>query len=228
MTPRERVLLVDDDSRVLAALERALMIKGFDISTAECGTQALESIRRRIYDVIVLDIQMPDIDGVEVCRRLRDGGDRTPVLMLTARDGVQDRVLGLDVGADDYLVKPFALDELIARIRALVRRAELDGRDGVLRFADLVLDPASVQVWRCEHLVELTAMEFRLLALFMRNPRRVITRDLVVEQVWGTDPDLCSNSLTVHVSTLRRKIEGDGATRLLHTVRGVGYVLREP
>jgi two-component system response regulator MprA len=225
---RDRVLLVDDDLRVLEAIERALAIKGFVVSTADCGERALEQIALHVYDVIVLDIQMPDIDGIAVCQRLRGDGDLTPVLMLTARDGVQDRVLGLHVGADDYLVKPFALDELIARIRALLRRAEQEGRARVLRIADLVLDPTSVSVRRGDREIELTLMEFRLLELLMRNPRRVITRDLVVDQVWGGELDLASNSLTVHISTLRRKLEATGASRLIHTVRGVGYVLREP
>ena len=228
MPSRDRVLLVDDDLRVLEAIERALAIKGFVVSTADCGERALEQIALHVYDVIVLDIQMPDIDGIAVCQRLRGDGDLTPVLMLTARDGVQDRVLGLHVGADDYLVKPFALDELIARIRALLRRAEQEGRARVLRIADLVLDPTSVSVRRGDREIELTLMEFRLLELLMRNPRRVITRDLVVDQVWGGELDLASNSLTVHISTLRRKLEATGASRLIHTVRGVGYVLREP
>ena len=228
MPSRDRVLLVDDDLRVLEAIERALAIKGFVVSTADCGERALEQIALHVYDVIVLDIQMPDIDGIAVCQRLRGDGDLPPVLMLTARDGVQDRVLGLHVGADDYLVKPFALDELIARIRALLRRAEQEGRARVLRIADLVLDPTSVSVRRGDREIELTLMEFRLLELLMRNPRRVITRDLVVDQVWGGELDLASNSLTVHISTLRRKLEATGASRLIHTVRGVGYVLREP
>lgn len=228
MPSRDRVLLVDDDLRVLEALERALALKGFVVSTADCGERALEQIARHYHDVIVLDIQMPDIDGIAVCQRLRGDGDLTPVLMLTARDGVQDRVLGLDVGADDYLVKPFALDELTARIRALLRRAEQEGRARVLGFADLVLDPTTVNVRRGDREIELTLMEFRLLELLMRNPRRVITRDLVVDQVWGGGLDLASNSLTVHISTLRRKLEATGASRVIHTVRGVGYVLREP
>ena len=227
MTPRERVLLVDNDSHMLEALERTLTIRGLEISTAECGTQALESVRRRMYDAIVMDVHLPDIDGLEVCRRLRDGGDQTPILILTVRDGVQDRVRGLSVGADDYLVRPFALDELAARIRALIRRADLEGRVGMLQFADLVLDPVSVQVWRRGRLVELTVMEFRILKLLMRNPGRVIPREMIIEQTWGTEPSLASNSLTVHVSRLRRKTESDGAGRLLHTVYGVGYVLRE-
>jgi len=227
VTPRERVLLVDNESHMLEALERTLTIRGLEISTAECGTQALESVRRRMYDAIVMDVHLPDIDGLEVCRRLRDGGDQTPILILTARDGVQDRVRGLSVGADDYLVRPFALDELAARIRALIRRADLEGRVGVLQFADLVLDPVSVQVWRRGRLVELTVMEFRILKLLMRNPGRVIPREMIIEQTWGTEPSLASNSLTVHVSRLRRKTESDGAGRLLHTVYGVGYVLRE-
>jgi len=180
-----------------------------------------------MYDAIVMDVHLPDIDGLEVCRRLRDGGDQTPILILTANDGVQDRVRGLAVGADDYLVRPFALDELVMRIRTLIRRADLDGRVGVLQLADLVLDPVTARVWRSERLVELTGMEFRILKLLMRNPGRVIPRDMIIEQTWGTEPSLASNSLTVHVSTLRRKIECDGASRLLHTVYGVGYVLRE-
>lgn len=212
---------------MLEALERTLTIRGLEISTAECGTQALESVRRRMYDAIVMDVHLPDIDGLEVCRRLRDGGDQTPILILTARDGVQDRVRGLAVGADDYLVRPFALDDLAARIRALIRRADLEGRVGVLQLADLVLDPVSARVWRGERLVELTVMELRILKLLMRNPGRVIPRDMIIEQTWGTEPSLASNSLTVHVSNLRRKIECDGASRLLHTVYGVGYVLRE-
>ncbi len=227
MTPRERVLLVDNDSHMLEALERTLTIRGLEISTAECGTQALESVRRRMYDAIVMDVHLPDIDGLEVCRRLRDGGDQTPILILTVRDGVQDRVRGLAVGADDYLVRPFALDELVMRIRALIRRADLEGRVGMLQFADLVLDPVSVQVWRRGRLVELTVIEFRILKLLMRNPGRVIPREMIIEQTWGTEPSLASNSLTVHVSRLRRKTESDGAGRLLHTVYGVGYVLRE-
>jgi two-component system, OmpR family, response regulator MprA len=176
--------------------------------------------------VILLDVLMPELDGLETCRRLRDTGDRTPVLMLTARDGVGDRVAGLEAGADDYLVKPFAIEELLARVRALLRRSGWSGDDGVLRFADLSLDPAAHVARRGERVLELTRTEFLLLELFLRHPRQVLTRAQIFDAVWGYDFGPASNSLEVYVGYLRRKTEAEGEPRLLHTVRGVGYVLR--
>jgi two-component system response regulator MprA len=186
----------------------------------------LDSLADSRHDAVVLDVAMPGIDGLQVCRRLRDAGDRTPVLMLTARDAVDDRVAGLDAGADDYLVKPFALKELKARLRALLRRAG-PGADGSLRFGDLVLDPVAYEVWRGERRLELSRTEFNLLALFLAHPRQVLTRSQIFERVWGYDFGASSNSLGVYVGYLRRKTEAGGEPRLLHTVRGVGYVLKD-
>jgi two-component system response regulator MprA len=224
---RHTVLVVDDDPRVLEALRRALTLKGFGVATAQGGEEALSLLALSAPDAVVLDVQMPDVDGIEVCRRLRDAGDRTPVLMLTARDAVADRVLGLEAGADDYLVKPFALEELIARLRALLRRSAADGGAAVLRFADLTLDESTFEARRGERVLQLTRTEFQLLGTLLLNPRRVITREALFERVWGYDLDLGSNSLAVYISSLRRKLEEGGEGRLIHTVRGVGYSLRD-
>ena len=223
-----RVLIVDDEPAVRAALDRALRLDGYDVALAADGREALDRVAEMRHDAVVLDVAMPGIDGLEVCRRLRDAGDRTPVLMLTARDAVDDRVAGLDAGADDYLVKPFALKELKARLRALLRRAEApEDSDGVLRFADLTLDRGAWEARRGTHKLELSRTEFQLLALFLEHPRQVLTRSQIFERVWGYDFGSSSNSLGVYMGYLRRKTEEDGGPRLLHTVRGVGYVLRD-
>jgi two-component system response regulator MprA len=221
-----RVLVVDDEPAVRDALGRALSLERYDVHLAGNGRQALDRIAETVYDAVVLDVLMPGIDGLEVSRRLRDAGDRTPLLMLTARDAIDDRVAGIDAGADDYLVKPFALKELKARLRALLRRAEAAG-PGVLRFADLALDPLAFEVWRGDRRIELSRTEFALLELFLANPRQVLTRTQIFERVWGYDFGPSSNSLGVYMGYLRRKTEAAGEPRLLHTVRGVGYVLRE-
>ena len=226
-TAKPRIMVVDDDPRILEALRRALTLKGFAVTTAGGGDAALGLLGLGSPDALVLDVAMPDVDGIEVCTRLRDAGDRTPVLMLTAHDAVADRVIGLEAGADDYLVKPFALEELVARLRALLRRTAADGGTAVLRFADLTLDEGTMQARRGDRLLQLTRTEFQLLGILLRNPRRVITRESLFERVWGYELDLSSNSLAVFISSLRRKLEEDGEPRVVHTVRGVGYVLRE-
>jgi two-component system, OmpR family, response regulator MprA len=222
------LLVVDDEPAVREALRRALELEGYRVELAEDGADALARIAATEPDALVLDILMPVVDGLTVARRLRGQGNPVPILMLTARDSVGDRVAGLDAGADDYLVKPFALEELLARVRALLRRRDPAGRDGVLRFADLELDPATHEVHRGERLVELTRTEFHLLELFLRNPRQVLTRSLIFERVWGYDFGPTSNSLDVYVGYLRRKTEAGGEPRLIQTVRGIGYALREP
>jgi two-component system response regulator MprA len=223
-----RVLVVDDEPAVRRALERALRLENYDVELASDGEEALDALATRPADVVILDILMPRLDGLEVARRLRQSGDRTPILMLTARDGVDDRVTGLDVGADDYLVKPFALRELQARLRALLRRAGDGAGDGeVLSYADLVLDPIAHEVRRGDRLIELSKTEFLLLELFMRHPRQVLTRSTIFENVWGYDFGPTSNALGVYMGYLRRKTEEGGEPRLLHTVRGIGYVLRD-
>ena len=222
------LLVVDDEPAVRDALRRALEVEGYRVELAEDGGDALARIAAQEPDAVVLDVLMPIIDGLTVARRLRDQGNAVPILMLTARDSVGDRVAGLDAGADDYLVKPFALEELLARVRALLRRTDPAGRDGVLRFADLELDAATHEVRRGERLVELTRTEFHLLELFLRNPRQVLTRSLIFERVWGYDFGPTSNSLDVYVGYLRRKTEAGGEPRLIQTVRGIGYALREP
>jgi two-component system response regulator MprA len=227
MSAMARVLVVDDEPAVRRALERALRLESHDVTLAEDGEEALDVLARGATDAVILDVLMPKLDGLEVCRRLRKAGDRTPVLMLTARDAIDDRVEGLDVGADDYLVKPFALRELQARLRALLRRSG-DGADAeVLRYADLVLDPVAHEVHRGDRLIELSRTEFLLLELFMRHPRQVLTRSTIFENVWGYDFGPTSNALGVYMGYLRRKTEAGGEPRLLHTVRGVGYVLRD-
>jgi two-component system response regulator MprA len=219
-----RVLVVDDEPAVRAALERALRLD-YEVDVAEDGRGALDRLALAPPDVVVLDVLMPHVDGLEVCRRLRAAGDRTPVLLLTARDAVDDRVAGLDAGADDYLVKPFALKELLARVRALLRRAGPESSDGELRFADVRLDPEAWKAYRGGHALELSRTEFNLLAMFLTHPRQVLSRSEIFERVWGYDFGPSSNALGVYVGYLRRKL---GEPRLLHTVRGVGYVLREP
>lgn len=223
-----QVLVVDDEPAVRRALERALRLDKYEVELAVDGEEALDRLAERPVDAVILDVMMPGVDGLEVCRRMRAAGDRTPVLMLTARDAIDDRVLGLDVGADDYLVKPFALRELQARLRALLRRSG-DEDDGVetLRFGDLVLDPVAHEVHRGERLVELSKTEFLLLELFMKHPRQVLTRSTIFENVWGYDFGPTSNALGVYIGYLRRKTEEGGEPRLLHTVRGIGYVLRD-
>jgi two-component system, OmpR family, response regulator MprA len=220
-----RILVVDDERPVRDALDRALRLEGYEVDLAPDGQEALLSLARRSVDAIVLDVLMPVMDGLETCRALRRRDDKTPVLLLTARHEVSDRVAGLDAGADDYLVKPFALEELLARLRALLRRSS--GGDGVLSFADLTLDPGTREVRRGERQIELTRTEFLLLDLFLRNPRQVLTRDLIFDRVWGYDFGPTSNSLEVYIGYLRRKTEAAGEPRLIHTVRGVGYALRE-
>ncbi len=221
-----RILVVDDERPVRDALDRALRLEGYEVDTAEDGQTALLSLARRSADAIVLDVLMPVMDGLETCRALRRRHDATPVLMLTARHEVSDRVAGLDAGADDYLVKPFALEELLARLRALLRRTG-GGDDGVLSFADLTLDPGTREVRRGDRRIELTRTEFLLLELFLRNPRQVLTRDVIFDRVWGYDFGPTSNSLEVYIGYLRRKTEAAGEPRLIHTIRGVGYSLRE-
>jgi two-component system response regulator MprA len=220
-----KILVVDDEPAVRAALERALALERYDVELAADGHEALEHLAAAAPDAVVLDVAMPGIDGLEVCRRLRAAGDRTPVLMLTARDAVDDRVEGLDAGADDYLVKPFALRELQARLRALLRRSERGVEP--LRYADLVLDPGGHEVWRGTRRVPLSRTEFSLLELLMRHPRQVLTRSQIFEAVWGYDLGATSNALGVYIGYLRRKTEEGGEPRLVQTVRGVGYVLRE-
>ena len=223
-----RVLVVDDEPAVQTALSRALKLERYEVAQAADGREALERLGAATYEVVILDVSMPHLDGLEVCRRLRDGGDRTPVLMLTAREGVDDRVAGLDAGADDYLVKPFALRELLARVRALLRRASEDDdeQDSTLAFEDLRLDRLAHEAWRGERLLPLTRTEFLLLEMFLRHPRQVLTRSAIFEHVWGYDFGATSNSLGVYMGYLRRKTEAGEEPRLLHTVRGVGYVLR--
>ncbi|MCL2419424.1 MAG: response regulator transcription factor [Conexibacteraceae bacterium] len=222
------ILVVDDEPAVRRALERALRLDEYEVELAVDGEEALDRLAEQPADAVILDVMMPGVDGLEVCRRMRAAGDKTPVLMLTARDAIDDRVQGLDVGADDYLVKPFALRELQARLRALLRRVGDDGSSGeTLRFEDLVLDPIAHEVHRGDRLVELSKTEFLLLELFMKHPRQVLTRSTIFENVWGYDFGPTSNALGVYIGYLRRKTEEGGEPRLLHTVRGIGYVLRD-
>ena len=222
-----RILVVDDDPAVSGALQRALRLEGYEVTLAGDGPKALEEIAVRPPDAVVLDIGLPVIDGLDVCRRVRAAGDDTPVLMLTARDAIEDRVQGLDAGADDYVVKPFALAELLARLRALLRRRPEDPGE-VLTFSDLSLDPVTREARRGDRSFSLTRIEFDLLELLLRHPRQVLTRELILDRVWGYTFDSGTNSLAVYVGYLRRKTEEDGEPRLIHTARGVGYVLREP
>jgi two-component system response regulator MprA len=226
-TPNPYVAIVDDDGAIRTALGRALRMENYDVDLFEDGLSALKSVQLRAPDAIILDLQLPDIDGLEVCRRIRRAGDATPILMLTARDAVNDRVEGLDVGADDYLVKPFDLAELLARLRALLRRHNLaDGDVAVLRFEDLSLNPQTREVLRANRPIALTKIEFDLLELFLHHPRQVLTRDQILDLVWGYTFDSGTNSLAVYIGYLRRKLEEGGESRLIQTVRGVGYALR--
>ncbi|MFD1149878.1 response regulator transcription factor [Saccharothrix hoggarensis] len=225
-----RILVVDDDRAVRESLRRSLQFNGYQVDLAGDGRQALESVVSQRPDAMVLDVMMPRLDGLEVCRRLRSTGDDLPILVLTARDAVSDRVSGLDAGADDYLPKPFALEELLARLRALLRRAASEAAEpagAVLRFADLELDPGTRDVRRGDRPISLTRTEFALLELFLAHPKQVLTRGRILEDVWGYDFPTSGNALEVYVGYLRRKTEAEGEPRLLHTVRGVGYVLRE-
>jgi two-component system, OmpR family, response regulator MprA len=222
-----RVLVVDDEPAVRQALDRALRIEGYETEMVADGLGALSAIAERPADAVLLDVAMPRLDGLEVCRRLRAAGDPTPILLLTARVAISERVAGLDAGADDYLVKPFALEELLARLRALLRRSAPADDDEVLRFNDLSLDPATREVTRGTRPIELTRTEFLLLELLLRNARQVLPREVIFDRVWGYDFGANSNSLEVYIGYLRRKTEADGESRLVHTVRGVGYVLRE-
>jgi len=224
-----RILVVDDERAVRESLQRALELEGYEIELAADGREALARLANGESqpDAVILDVLMPVVDGLEVCRRLRRAGNRVPVLMLTARDEIENRVAGLDAGADDYVPKPFALEELVARIRALLRRTT-GTSDDVLRFADLELDPGTREVRRNGDSIELTRTEFALLELFMTNPRQVLTRSIIFERVWGYDFGFASNSLDVYIGYLRRKTEAGDKPRLIQTVRGVGYALREP
>jgi two-component system response regulator MprA len=222
-----KILVVDDERAVRESLRRALELEGYEIELAEDGAHALERLGSDPEpDAMVLDVLMPGMDGLEVSRTVRRNGSKLPILMLTARTQVEDRVEGLDAGADDYLTKPFALEELLARVRALLRRTS-DGSGQTLRFADLELDPGTREVRRGDEKIELTRTEFSLLELFLLNPRQVLTRSLIFERVWGYDFGFASNSLDVYIGYLRRKTEAGGKPRLIHTVRGVGYALRE-
>ncbi len=221
-----RILVVDDDLAVCRSIDRALRLEGYEVATVATGHEALDAVAQNSPDALVLDLQLPDLDGLQVCRRIREAGDDTPILMLTARHGIDDRVQGLDAGADDYLVKPFALEELLARLRALLRR-RFEGEGGLLRFGELTLDLASREAHRGARAFVLTRIEFDLLELFLRHPRQVLTREVLLNRVWGFDFDSGTNSLAVYVGYLRRKTEAGGEPRCIHTVRGVGYVLRD-
>ena len=223
-----RILVVDDDRAVREALRRALALAGYEVQLAEDGKQALERIVHAVPDAVVLDVGLPGIDGLEVCRRVRRLGSRVPILILTARDEVADRIDGLDVGADDYMLKPFDVGELKARLRALLRRANPDTNTDSLAFAELRLDADRHGAHVGENFVELTRTEYQLLELLMLNPRRVLAHSLIYDRVWGYDFGPASNALRVYVGYLRRKLEDAGARELIHTVRGVGYALREP
>jgi two-component system, OmpR family, response regulator MprA len=229
MSERPKILVVDDEPAVQQALSRAFALERYDVDVVGDGSEALEALAAERFDAVVLDVMMPGLSGLEVCRRLRASGDRSPVLMLTARDAIDDRVAGLDAGADDYLVKPFALRELMARMRALLRRrGGADDASATLAFEDLLLDSIAHDVHRGERRLELTRTEFALLELFMRHPRQVLSRSTIFEHVWGYDFGAASNTLGVYMGYLRRKTEEGGEPRLLHTVRGVGYILRAP
>ncbi|KAA8887864.1 response regulator transcription factor [Nocardia colli] len=224
-----RILVVDDDRAVRESLRRSLTFNGYSVDLAVDGVDALDKATSQRPDALVLDVMMPRMDGLEVCRRLRSTGDDLPILVLTARDSVSERVAGLDAGADDYLPKPFALEELLARLRALLRRTTADPGEvsEAMTFADLSLDPVTREVSRGERGISLTRTEFSLLEMLMANPRRVLTRSRILEEVWGYDFPTSGNALEVYIGYLRRKTEAEGESRLIHTVRGVGYVLRE-
>jgi two-component system response regulator MprA len=223
----ERILVVEDEARIASLISRTLRLEGYQVEVAPNGEIALDKALSNPPDLLVLDVMLPDIDGLEVCRQLRMAGCDEPVLMLTAKDAIRDRVAGLDAGADDYLVKPFAFDELLARIRALLRRAAPPDADAPLQFADLVLDPTTRQARRGDRDIELTAKEYDVLELFMHHPRQVLTRDIIYDRIWGYDFGGESNIIEVYVRYLRAKLEAGGEPRLIYTLRGVGYVLRE-
>lgn len=223
---KERILVIDDDEAITTALRRALTFEGYAVDVAHGGEEGLVRARDAAPDLVVLDILMPGLSGLEVCQRLREADD-TPILMLTARDDVADRVKGLDAGADDYVVKPFDIDEFLARVRALLRRREPRDRASVSRFADLTVDQKARQVYRGQRAIALSAKEFDLLAYLARNPRQVLTREQLLDSVWGYQFEGESNVLDVYVGYLRQKLEASGESRLIHTVRGIGYVLRE-
>jgi len=223
----ERILVIEDEARIASLISRTLRLEGYQVEVAPDGETALDKAISNPPDLFVLDVMLPDIDGLEVCRQLRMAGCDEPVLMLTAKDAVSDRVEGLDAGADDYLVKPFAFDELLARIRALLRRAAPPEADTPLQFADLVLDPTTRQARRGDRDIELTAKEYDVLELFMHHPRQVLTRDIIYDRIWGYDFGGESNIIEVYVRYLRAKLEAGGEPRLIYTLRGVGYVLRE-
>ncbi len=222
----ERILIIEDDQAILKLLQRGLTYEGYVVDTATDGRMGLIQARDHTPDLVILDWMLPGMDGLDVCHRLRTAGGSIPILMLTAKDTVQDRVQGLDAGADDYMVKPFNLDELLARVRALLRRTQPE-RVPILKFADLTLDTGSRQASRGNRLVSLTAKEYDLLDLFMRHPKQVLTREVIFDRVWGYDFGGESNVLEVYIRYLRQKLEAEGEPRLIHTVRGVGYVLRE-
>ena len=224
----EALLVVDDDAPIRRMLARTLSAEGYDVEAVADGGAALAAVERNVPDAIVLDVGMPGVDGLQVTRRLRAKGLRVPILMLTARDALHDRVDGLDAGADDYLVKPFALEELVARVRALLRRLGTDETATTLQFADVELDTGTREVRRGKRPLTLTRTEFALLELFLRNPKQVLTRSVIFDRVWGYDFGYGSNSLDVYISYLRKKLETGGEPRLIHTIRGVGYALREP
>lgn len=220
------LLVVDDEPAIREALELVLRLHDFEVATAADGREAIRALATSRHDAVILDVLMPGLDGLEVCRRVRAIGDRVPILMLTARAEVSDRVAGLEAGADDYLAKPFAHEELIARVRAMLRRSGWEDDPGVLRFEDLELDVAAHEASRDGRTIELTRTEFLLLELFMRHPRQVLTRETIFDRVWGYDFGPSSNSLEVYIGYLRRKTEAGGGRRLLHTVRGIGYIMR--
>ncbi|KLU53635.1 transcriptional regulator [Paenibacillus sp. VT-400] len=225
---RSTILIVDDDEKIVSMLRRGLAFEGYEVQTASNGAEGLSKLMDKEPDIVVLDVMMPQIDGFEVCRRLREAGSKVPVLMLTAKDEVQSRVTGLDTGADDYLVKPFALEELLARVRALLRRKSDSAAtpDNRLMYEDIILDNDSREVLRDGQRLELTAKEFELLNLFMQNPRRVLSRDLIMDKIWGYDYSGESNVLEVYIAMLRQKTEEYGGKRLIQTIRGAGYILR--
>jgi len=222
----EHVLVVDDDQKILSMMRRGLIFAGYDVVTAESGEAALDRVLQGLPDLVVLDVMLPGIDGLEVCRRLRSAEPRLPIILLTARDRVPDRVAGLDAGADDYLVKPFAFDELLARIRALLRRTATETPE-TMTFQDMRLDLNTHEVWRGERRVELTLTEYQLLEFFLRHPRQVLSRDRIHDAIWGRDYYLESNVIDVHIKRLREKLEADDEPRVIQTVRGVGYSLRQ-
>jgi two-component system, OmpR family, response regulator MprA len=223
---KAHILIVDDDQHITGVLRRALAYEGYTVEVATRGDEALHKVIEHPPELIVLDLMLPGIDGLEVCRRLRASGNQVPILMLTAKDAIPDRVAGLDEGADDYLVKPMELEELLARVRALLRRRNPEQAE-VLRFADVELDTGTRIARRGNREISLSTTEYELLALFMRRPRQVLTRDIIMERVWGYDFEGESNVLEVYVGYLRNKLEADGEPRILHTIRGAGYVLRE-